>query len=717
MDMMETFRQTYLEESFEGLDIMEAGLLNLPPGVPDNEKINEIFRAAHSIKGGSGTFGFNEIAGFTHVLETLLDEMRDGTREVTQESVEAMLAAVDVLRGMLTRLQNREEIDEERANEVQSWLERILSGADGSLDNDEQSVSDASTQDSQVVANSDTPEANDGIWTIQLKPEKELLQTGNEPLRILRELESLGKIEVVANTNNIPLGTEFNPEELYIDWSITLQGNEIEEEEVKEVFEWIDGDGAEVTITAPKPIEAEVAPAPVESAPTPVTQEPVKAPEKAQAPKPAAKPPKPAASKAGKAVAKVAEKAPKQEGSIRVDLNKIDQLVNLVGELVITQSMLSQFGEQAEQAQESKESSMEWVDKLKEGLTHLERHTRELQESVMNIRMLPVSFAFNRMPRIVHDVTQKLGKKIDLVMEGEGTELDKTMLEQLTDPLVHIVRNSIDHGVEMPERRAEQGKPETGTVKMAAFHQGGNILIQITDDGAGIDHEVIERKAIEKGVIEEDHNLTRQEIVDLIFHPGFSTADVVSDISGRGVGMDVVRRNIRGLGGSVDVKTTIGEGSVFTIRLPLTLAILDGQLCKVGSQTYVFPLVSIIESIQVDKSLVKGIAGETELYKLRDSYIPVIRLHKKMGVDDAQEDLEKGLLVVVEDAGNRAGIFVDDLLGQQQVVIKSLENNFMKIDGVAGATILGDGTVSLILDITETVISSNKNGSAHLNAA
>ena len=458
---------------------------------------------------------------------------------------------------------------------------------------------------------------------------------------------------------------------------------------------------APVAQEAPKVVEEKVAE--VQQAATSAAEKPAAAPVK---PKPAPKA-KPAA-----------ESKPKQEGSIRVDLSKIDQMVNLVGELVITQSMLSQFGEQAEQSSEGQDqdSSMEWVDKLKEGLTHLERHTRELQEAVMNIRMLPVSFAFNRMPRIVHDVSQKLGKQIDLVMEGEGTELDKTMLEQLTDPLVHIVRNSIDHGIENPDVRVEAGKPEVGTVKMAAFHQGGNILIQITDDGAGIDYKRIEAKAIEKGVIEEDHSLSRDEVVDLIFHAGFSTAEVVSDISGRGVGMDVVRRNIRGLGGSVDVKTTPGEGSVFTIRLPLTLAILDGQLCSVGSQTYVFPLVSIIESIQVDKSQVKGIAGETELYKLRDSYIPVIRLHKKLGIQDAQEDLADGLLVVVEDAGQRAGVFVDDLLGQQQVVIKSLETNYMKIGGIAGATILGDGTVSLILDVSETV-SSHKGGNAHHNVA
>ena len=674
MDMMETFRLTYLEESFEGLDVMETGLLDLPPGVPDNEKINEIFRAAHSIKGGSGTFGFNEIAGFTHVLETLLDEMRDGRREVTQESIDAMLAAVDVLRDMLSKLQNHEPIDEERASAVQQVLEAILGGefTDSELE-------------APVIESS---EPAGGEWQIQIVPEKELLQTGNEPIRIFRELETLGKLSVKTDVSGLPELALFDPESLYFKWDLRLSGDSVNEDDIKEVFEWVDGDGAQITITAP--ITEEVIVAPVAE----IT--PVAATSKVEAPvvaKPSAAP--------VKKDEKPAAKAPKQEGSIRVDLSKIDQMVNLVGELVITQSMLSQFGEYAEEANAGKGSDEghDWVEKLKEGLTHLERHTRELQESVMNIRMLPVSFAFNRLPRIVHDVSQKLGKQIDLVMEGEGTELDKTMLEQLTDPLVHIVRNSIDHGIEQPEVRVAAGKPEIGTVKMAAFHQGGSILIQITDDGAGINPDRIEAKAIEKGVIEADHNLTKDEIVDLIFHAGFSTAEVVSDISGRGVGMDVVRRNIKGLGGSVEVKTTVGVGSVFTITLPLTLAILDGQLCSVGSQTFVFPLVSIIESIQVDKSLVKGIAGETELYKLRDSYIPVIRLHKKLGVDDAKEDLADGLLVVIESGGQRAGVFVDDLLGQQQVVIKSLENNFMKIDGIAGATILGDGTVSLILDV------------------
>lgn len=684
MDMMETFRQTYLEESYEGLDLMETGLLNLPPGVPDNEKINDIFRAAHSIKGGSGTFGFIEIAGFTHVLETLLDEMRDGQREVTQKSIDVMLAAVDILRDMLTKLQNREEIDEERAGEVQSQLEEILGTSSEAGISSETGKSNKSS-----VAGKEK-----SVWKITVIPEPELIQTGNEPIRIFRELETLGKLKITAHDDNLPDIEELNPESIFIHWELELEGEGISLDDVKEVFEWIDGDGATVTITEPDK-SAIATPDPIikpvaEKVAKPVVAKIEEKKEKKSAAKEVKKPP------------------PKQDGSIRVDLSKIDQMVNLVGELVITQSMLSQFGEHAEQASQEDEKP-DWVDKLKEGLSHLERHTRDLQESVMNIRMLPVSFAFNRMPRIVHDVSQKLGKQIELVMEGEGTELDKTMLEALTDPLVHIVRNSIDHGIEMPDVRSAVGKPEKGVVKMAAFHQGGNILIQITDDGAGIDAEVIRRKAIEKGVIEEEQNLSHDEIINLIFHAGFSTAEVVSDVSGRGVGMDVVRRNISGLGGSVEVKTEKGKGSVFTIRLPLTLAILDGQLARVGSETYVFPLVSIIESIQVDKALIKSVAGDTELYKLRDSYIPVIRLHDKMGIKDAKTNLDDGLLVVVEDSGKRAGIFVDDLLGQQQVVIKSLETNFMKINSIAGATILGDGTVSLILDVSDT-LSSYKGG-------
>ncbi|MDH5660609.1 MAG: chemotaxis protein CheW, partial [Gammaproteobacteria bacterium] len=401
-------------------------------------------------------------------------------------------------------------------------------------------------------------------------------------------------------------------------------------------------------------------------------------------------------------VAKSKRKATTESSSIRVSIDKVDELINMVGELVITQSMLSQLGE----GEEFGESEIE---KLKSGLMQLERNTREMQENVMRIRMLPISFVFQRFPRLVHDLSGKLDKKIDLVLSGESTELDKTVMEKIGDPLVHLVRNSLDHGIEKPETRIAAGKPETGEIHLNAYHEGGNIVIEITDDGAGLNLEKILSKAKSSGLVSDNDNLSDEEIADLIFRPGFSTADVVSDVSGRGVGMDVVRRNIRALGGTVDVKTKAGKGSVFTIRLPLTLAILDGQSVVVGEEVYIVPLVAIMESIQVDTSLVSGITGQAEVYRLRDEYIPIVKLCNIFNVKPLHENMEDGLLVVVEAEGKKVALLVDDLLGQQQVVIKSLETNFKSIEGISGATILGDGTVALILDVTGLITISKKN--------
>jgi two-component system chemotaxis sensor kinase CheA len=377
----------------------------------------------------------------------------------------------------------------------------------------------------------------------------------------------------------------------------------------------------------------------------------------------------------------------------------------MIGELVITQSMLSQIGENF---------SVDMIERMREGLAQLERNTRELQESVMQIRMLPISFAFNRFPRVVHDLSQTLGKKVELVVSGEGTELDKTVLEQIGDPLIHLVRNSIDHGIELPEERIAKGKPEFGTVKLNAFHQGGNIVIEVTDDGAGLDRGAIINKAVSQGLIDESEELPDAEVFDLLFRPGFSTAKEVTDVSGRGVGMDVVRRNVRTLGGNVEVTSNPGVGSTFMVRLPLTLAILDGQLLRIGNEIFIIPLVSIIESIQVNMDFVNSIAHQAEVYKLREEYLPIVRLHQRLQLEDCNKNLEEGLLVVVEADGKRAALMVDDLLGQQQVVIKSLETNFHKMRGLSGATILGDGTVALILDVTDLMndgsISSDNHG-------
>jgi two-component system chemotaxis sensor kinase CheA len=398
----------------------------------------------------------------------------------------------------------------------------------------------------------------------------------------------------------------------------------------------------------------------------------------------------------------VAEKTPpatkkpapvkKGSGSIRVDIEKIDSLINMVGELVITQSMLSLLGE---------DFDMSRIERLRDGLDQLERHTREMQESVMRIRMIPISFTFNRFPRLVRDISRQLDKKIELEMIGESTEVDKTVIELIGDPLVHLVRNSLDHGIEKPEDRVAAGKPETGTIILSACHQGGNIVIEIKDDGKGLDAGKLRAKAIEKALISADDNLTESQIYELIFKPGFSTAEAVTDVSGRGVGMDVVRRNIMSLGGTINIESALNQGTTISIHLPLTLAILDGQIAKVGEEVYIVPLASIIETIQLKPNMINLVAGRGEAFKLRDKFMPIIRLHDVFGIDTCEsKQLSEGLLVVIEADGKQCGIFVDDLLGQQQVVIKSMETNYKRVQGVSGATILGDGSVALILDMS-----------------
>jgi len=683
---MSQFYQTFFDESFEGLETMESGLLGLDVGAADEETVNTIFRAAHSIKGGSATFGFTAVAEFTHVMETLLDEMRAGERMVTEHAVDLLLKSVDCLREMLTAVQNEDEIDSERVTAVQKDLEILLNGEENAVAEVESSV--------EVVSEKTSNQPNG--WIVEFRPFDYLLKTGNDPVRLFRELSLLGDFTTTVNAENLPLFEDFDPELSYLSWSIELVGD-ITEESISEIFEWVDDD-CELSVIASnsqnneaviekdesipeqKPLEVEEK---IEDSPVVENNVQELKPEKTEEAKttPA---PAPAPDKRG------AKKPAADQGSIRVGIDKVDALINMVGELVITQSMLSQLGENI---------TPEKIEKMQDGLAQLERNTRELQESVMRIRMLPISFAFQRFPRMVRDLSHKLGKEIDLRLLGEQTELDKTVMEKIGDPLVHLVRNSIDHGIEMPDDREAAGKPRMGVVELNAFHQGGNIVIEIDDDGKGIDKEVIRNKAIEKGVISENDVLSDEQIYDLIFAPGFSTAKEVSDVSGRGVGMDVVKRNIRELGGTIEIKSEKGKGSKITIRLPLTLAILDGQLIRVGGDTYIVPLVSIIESLQVRDEQVNGIAGQAELYKLRDDYVPIVRLHDVFTLKPDSENLTDGLIVIVEGEGSQVGLFVDDLLGQQQVVIKSLETNFRPVEGVSGATILGDGTVALILDV------------------
>ena len=678
------FLDTFYEESFEGLDIMETNLLALDAGQVDDDTINSIFRAAHSIKGGSGTFGLMDVADFTHVLETLLDEMRDGVRPVTSEGVSLMLSSVDVLRDMLTALRDGNEIDTARVSEVHADLETMLKGSAAAAQEDQTAAETANAEAA--------PQASGDGWKIVFRPMVQMLKTGNDPVRMIKELDELGELSVRADLDDLPPLEDLDPEECRIGWTMELKGD-VTEEAIKEIFSWVE-DECELNIeplAAAEVPEAEVA----EEAEAAPVAEPATAPATAAAVEASAAAPAPAVEKKEAAApATVKKAAAKDSGSIRVGIDKVDVLINMVGELVITQSMLNQIGE---------EFTMDKLQKLQEGLAELERHTREMQENVMRIRMLPISFAFNRFPRLVHDLSQKLNKKIELKMSGEQTELDKTVMEKIGDPLVHLVRNSLDHGIETPEVRKANGKPEVGELLLNAYHQGGKIVIEIHDDGAGLNTDRIRAKAIEKGLIKEGENLPPEKIHELIFHPGFSTAEQVSDVSGRGVGMDVVKRNIKDLGGSVEVQSEAGVGSVFTIRLPLTLAILDGQLMRIGDQTFVIPLVSITESLQVNEAYIKSIASDTELYKLRDEYVPVLRLHEVFGIEPDSKELVGGLLMVVEGDGQYAGLFVDELMGQQQVVIKSLESNFKPVEGVSGATILGDGTVALIIDVAGLV--------------
>ncbi|MCG8669028.1 MAG: chemotaxis protein CheA [Pseudomonadales bacterium] len=675
------FHQIFYEESFEGLEAMESCLLDLDTDSVDSETINTIFRAAHSIKGSSGTFGFTEITEFTHVLETLLDQIREGSRQLTQAHVDLLLQSVDCLRGMLSHLQAGEPAESDVAKSLIDSFNAILNGEETAASEPDDDQSNAATViDDQPTVSTDN-RAEKTEYVIRFKPELGMLRTGNEPTRMFRELAELGEMDVTCDIEKVPSFDQLSPEDCHVSWEINLS-TEKEMSDIQEVFEWVEDDAvieidmvAGLFIDPPTDAAEQVSQAPQEELVIEASSESDK-----KAAKPAAKP---------KASTKTQEST-----SIRVGTDKIDSLVNLVGELVITQSMLGQLGT---------DFDLSKLAKLQEGLAQLEHNTRELQESVMRIRMLPISFTFSRFPRMVRDLSRQLGKQVDLKLMGEQTELDKTVMEKIGDPMVHLVRNSLDHGLETPEERIDAGKPETGIVTLNAYHQGGNIVIEIIDDGRGLDRDKIRVKAIENGLITESDHLSDDQVYDLIFQPGFSTADAVTDVSGRGVGMDVVRRNIQELNGSVEVHSEPGLGSTFTIRLPLTLAILDGQLISVGVQTYIIPLVSIVESLQVDTSLINHVAGGCDVFRLRDEYIPIIKLWEVFGIEPASKDISDSLLVVLEVGSSKVALVVDDLLGQQQVVIKSMESNYKKIEGISGATILGDGTVSLILDITDLV--------------
>jgi two-component system chemotaxis sensor kinase CheA len=620
-------RRIFLEEAEDHIELMERGLLQLDAGSADQELMNAVFRAAHSMKGGAGTFGLAPIVDLTHLLESLLDEVRAGQRGWSSPLGSALLASVDDLRGMLDDIRSETEPVRSATPAVLERLQQLL--------------------DAQAP-----PAAAERRLHITFRPHADLMARGNDPLLLIRELGRLGDLTVNAKLDQLPPIEDLDPQTIRLGWELSLSTSATDDD-VHEVFSWVE-DECDLEISA--------------GASPPAL-------------------PKPAVSSGGT----TERTAPSREsGSIRVGIEKVDALVDMVGELVITQSMLSQLGRDFDEGA---------LEALRVGLQQLERNTRELQEGVMRMRMLPIGFVFARLPRLVRDLSGQLEKKIAFTTSGENTELDKTVLEKMSDPLVHIIRNSVDHGIESPEQRGRAGKPEAGSVRIEASHQGGAIVIEVSDDGAGIDPERLRAKGVERGLLDPDAETDRERLLELIFHPGLSTAAEVSDISGRGVGMDVVRRNIHELGGTIDVESEIGVGTRFTIRLPLTLAILDGQLFRLGHQTYVLPLVSVIESFVPSPDRLSRLGNGAEVYRLRESFLPVVRLARLFGLEGDDRRFQDGLLVVTESPNGPIALFVDELLGQQQVVIKSLETNFDRVDGVAGATILGNGSVALIVDV------------------
>ncbi|WP_029891318.1 chemotaxis protein CheA [Polycyclovorans algicola] len=644
------FHAGFFEESLEGLSIMEGGLLALESGQASEETLHAIFRAAHSIKGGAGSFGFARISEATHHLETLLDELRAGHRSADADVLKVLYQSVDGVRAMITAAQAEQPCPEAQVQAFEAALKVVLGKAP---------VADASAEPAAVAA----PRTTLKTWQIHFAPTPGLLATGNEPLLLMQALAELGELQgqlIEPQGEDVALET-LSVDDCRLAWDLTLT-TDASEAVIRDVFSWVD-DCCKLRITELAPVVAAViAPQPEAAAgPLAMVKKPVAAAATAAAQIPTA--------------------------SIRVGVDKVDALIDLVGELVITQAMLHQAVAGLDPVQFERLHSM---------LEQLERNTRSLQSSVLAVRMLPVGTVFSRFPRVVRDLADKLGKRVKLVLEGEATELDKGMIERITDPLMHLLRNALDHGLETIEERRAVGKPEECRLKLSARHASGSIILEIEDDGRGLNREKILAKALERGVITE-RPATDADIDNLIFEPGFSTADVVTDVSGRGVGMDVVRKNVAALGGRIELSSTPGVGTRVSVRLPLTLAILDGMSVAVGDEVFIVPIASVMESFQPTPGQMPPIGGEQRLVKVRDNYLPLIRLSEHFGLPTAYQG--PGIAVVVEADGRRLALMVDALVGQQQVVIKSLEQNYRTVAGVAGATILGDGRVALILDV------------------
>lgn len=689
------FYQVFFEEAGENLDNMEQLLLNVNVEAADDEELNAIFRCAHSIKGGAATFGFSDVAELTHQMETLLDKLRRHELQPNAAMVDVLLQSGDALRAQLGRHQGSGADPFDTTDLLVSIKSFVEGGAAPAAAAPAPAPKAAPAPAPAAAPAATAAKPGTRLLELQVGPLTDLTLAENL-VELFKEITDLGTIEPLDagqssdGMRRFKVLTSSTDNDLLDLFTFHVAREQVKLMPLTTGFGFYDGAPGAPPAEAPSadpgygffddapgvPAGAapEAAPAPAEAAPAPAAIVP-------------ARPATPAKTESKPAAGGM------DQTTLRVSIEKVDQLINLVGELVITQAML---------AQNSRELDPALYQQLTSGLADLERNTRDLQESVMSIRMIPMSTVFNRFPRMLRDLAAKLGKKVELVTQGEATELDKSLVEKITDPLTHLVRNSCDHGIEMPADRVARGKSEQGTITLVASHQGGSIVIEVRDDGRGLNREKLIKKAREKGIDAPD-TMTDAECWNLIFAPGFSTAEQVTDVSGRGVGMDVVKKNITSLGGTVEIDSAEGYGMKVSVRLPLTLAIMDGMSVGVGDECYILPLSSVVESFQVQSDTIKTVAGSGRVVEVRDEYMPVIELEKVFDVPRFDFEHVSSIMVVVEAEGGRVALLVDELLGQQQVVVKNLEANYRKVNDVSGATIMGDGRVALILDVGSLV--------------
>ncbi|HQT38054.1 MAG TPA: chemotaxis protein CheA [Acidocella sp.] len=678
MDQMAAIRATFFQECEEQLGELESGLIKMESGTQSVDTVNAVFRAVHSIKGGAGIFGLDSLVRFAHAFETTLDGVRCARLAPTPEVMATLLRAADLLADLVAAARDSLPFSEDKTGTLISALEQL-----NRTSATQQMPPPHDTDEKLSFAKLPTQ-----IWSINFRPKRELYAKANEAALLLRELHRLGNVTVVIDTSQLPELSQIDVDGAYLSWMITLT-SDCTESAIHDVFEFVDGDCLLEIASIPIAMKADEPPEFFEgfeffkpmdmvTSTTPLPLEKIEV-----------------IAKSENLTSKVDAGS---AATIRVDLERVDRMIDLVGELVINEAMLSQ---------RVLEAGIVRASGVSVALEELEHLTREIQDSVMAIRAQPVRSVFQRMPRLVREVAAQTGKQVRLLTEGEGTEVDKTVIERIADPLTHMIRNAIDHGLELPEMRLAAGKPVEGVVRLAALHRSGRIVVEVADDGAGIDRSRVRAKAEENGLISGDASLSDDEIDNLIFLPGFSTASAVTDISGRGVGMDVVRRSVQALGGRISISSRPGRGSTFTMSLPLTLAVLDGMVVNVATHSLIVPLGAILETLQPRAQDVHPLDRKVRVLSLRGSYVPMVDVALALGYRSESIEPTKSVALLVEcEGGSQAVLLFDTIQGQRQVVIKSLEANYRAVPGIAAATVMGDGRVALILDVDAIVAAS-----------